>query len=36
MTIAADIKPGDDPEEVSRKLMGSSRTRLMKDLLGLR
>ncbi|MFO7559919.1 MAG: carboxymuconolactone decarboxylase family protein [Desulfobacterales bacterium] len=33
MTIAADIKPGDDPEEVSRKLMGSSRTRLMKDLL---
>ena len=33
MTIAADIKPGDDPEEVSKKLVGRSRTRLMKDLL---
>jgi 4-carboxymuconolactone decarboxylase len=33
MTIAADIKPGDDPEEVSKKLVGRSRTRLMKELL---
>jgi len=33
MAIASDIKPGDDPEEVSRKLMGKTRTRLLKELL---
>jgi len=33
MAIASDIKPGDDPEEVSNKLVGRTRTRLMKELL---
>lgn len=32
MTIAADIRPGDDPVEVSKKLVGRTRTALMKEL----
>lgn len=32
MAIASDIKPGDDPKEVSEKLVGRTRTRLMKEL----
>ncbi|MBU2549576.1 MAG: carboxymuconolactone decarboxylase family protein [Proteobacteria bacterium] len=33
MTVASDIRPGDDPIEVSEKLVGRTRTRLMKELL---
>jgi len=32
MAIASDIKPGDDPTEVSEKLVGSTRTRLLREL----
>ena len=32
MAIASDIRPGDDPVDVSEKLVGKTRTRLMKDL----
>jgi len=32
--IAADISPGDEPAEVSRKLVGSTRSRLLKELFG--
>jgi len=32
MAIASDIRPGDDPKEVSEKLVGRTRTRLMKEL----
>ncbi len=32
MTIAADIRPGDDPVEVSKKLVGRTRTALLKEL----
>lgn len=32
MTIAADIRPGDDPVAVSKKLVGRTRTRLLEEL----
>ncbi len=32
--IAADIRPGDDPVEVSRKLVGSTRSQLLRELFG--
>ena len=32
MAIASDIRPGDDPVEVSEKLVGRTRTGLLKDL----
>ena len=32
--IAADIRPGDDPAEVSRKLVGQTRSQLLKELFG--
>lgn len=32
MAIASDIRPGDDPLEVSEKLVGRTRTRLMREL----
>lgn len=32
MAIASNIRPGDDPVEVSKKLVGQTRTRLMKEL----
>ncbi|HYA93581.1 MAG TPA: carboxymuconolactone decarboxylase family protein [Thermodesulfobacteriota bacterium] len=32
MTIASNIRPGDDPVEVSKKLVGQTRTQLMKEL----
>jgi 4-carboxymuconolactone decarboxylase len=32
MTIAADIRPGDDPVEVSEKLVGRQRTQFMREL----
>ncbi len=32
MSIAADIRPGDDPVEVSKKLVGRSRTKYMEEL----
>ncbi len=32
MDIASDIQPGDDPIEVSTKLLGSTRTRLLREL----
>jgi alkylhydroperoxidase/carboxymuconolactone decarboxylase family protein YurZ len=34
MSIAADIRPGDDPTEVSKKLVGRTRTRLLGELFG--
>lgn len=34
MAIASDIRPGDDPAEVSKKLVGRTRTRLMAELFG--
>jgi alkylhydroperoxidase/carboxymuconolactone decarboxylase family protein YurZ len=34
MSIAADIRPGDDPIEVSKKLVGRTRTRLLGELFG--
>ena len=34
MNIAADIRPGDDPIEVSKKLVGRTRTRLLGELFG--
>jgi len=32
MVIASNIRPGDDPVEVAEKLVGKTRTRLMKEL----
>lgn len=32
MAIASDIRPGDDPLQVSEKLVGSKRTKAMRDL----
>jgi alkylhydroperoxidase/carboxymuconolactone decarboxylase family protein YurZ len=32
MSIASDIRPGDDPVEVSKKLVGRTRTKLLQDL----
>jgi 4-carboxymuconolactone decarboxylase len=32
MAMASNIRPGDDPVEVSKKLVGETRTRLMKEL----
>jgi len=32
MAIASDIRPGDDPAEVSEKLVGSTRTTLLRKL----
>ncbi len=32
MSIASDIRPGDDPVEVSEKLLGRRRTQAMRDL----
>ena len=32
MAIASDIRPGDDPAEVSRKLVGRTRTKLLGEL----
>ena len=34
MAIASDIRPGDDPVEVSEKLVGRTRTKLLKELFG--
>jgi len=34
MAIASDIKPGDDAVEVSAKLVGRTRTRLLQELFG--
>ena len=34
MAIAADIRPGDDPVEISQKLVGRTRTQLLKELFG--
>jgi alkylhydroperoxidase/carboxymuconolactone decarboxylase family protein YurZ len=34
MAIASDIRPGDKPEEVSEKLVGRTRTRLLRELFG--
>ena len=33
MAIASNIRPGDDPVEVAKKLVGETRTRLMRELL---
>jgi 4-carboxymuconolactone decarboxylase len=32
MAIASDIRPGDDPVEVSKKLVGRTRTKLLQEL----
>ncbi|MFC1884138.1 carboxymuconolactone decarboxylase family protein [Thermodesulfobacteriota bacterium] len=32
MAIASDIRPGDDPAEVSKKLVGRTRTKLLEEL----
>jgi alkylhydroperoxidase/carboxymuconolactone decarboxylase family protein YurZ len=32
MSIASDIRPGDDPVEVSEKLVGRTRTKMLKEL----
>lgn len=32
MAIASDIRPGDDPVEVSEKLVGRTRTKLLREL----
>ncbi|MBC8420812.1 MAG: carboxymuconolactone decarboxylase family protein [Desulfobacterales bacterium] len=34
MAIASDIRPGDDPVEVSEKLVGRTRTKLLGELFG--
>ena len=34
MAIASDIRPGDDPVEVSEKLVGRTRTKLLNELFG--
>ena len=34
MAIASDIRPGDDPVEVSKKLVGRTRTQLLAELFG--
>jgi len=34
MAMASDIRPGDDPVEVSEKLVGRTRTRLLQELFG--
>ena len=34
MNIASDIRPGDDPVEVSKKLVGRTRTKLLRELFG--
>lgn len=34
MAIASDIRPGDDPVEVSEKLVGRTRTKLLDELFG--
>ena len=34
MAIASDIRPGDDPAAVSEKLVGRTRTRLLRELFG--
>ncbi len=34
MAIASDIKPGNDPVEVSEKLVGRTRTQLLNELFG--
>ncbi|MGO9572231.1 MAG: carboxymuconolactone decarboxylase family protein [Desulfomonilaceae bacterium] len=34
VAIAADIHPGDEPTEVSNKLVGRTRTQLLKELFG--
>ena len=34
MAIASDIRPGDDPREVSEKLVGRTRTALLRELFG--
>ena len=34
MAIASDIKPGDDPVEVSEKLVGRTRPKLLNELFG--
>ena len=34
MPVADDIRPGDDPVEVSEKLVGKTRTRLLQELFG--
>ena len=34
MSIAADIRPGDDPVEVFKKLVGRTRTKYMEELFG--
>ena len=34
MAIASDIRPGDDPAEVSEKLVGRTRTKLLNELFG--
>ena len=34
MAVASDIKPGDDPVEVSEKLVGRTRTKLLNELFG--
>ncbi|MGB6065976.1 MAG: hypothetical protein WBG50_14345 [Desulfomonilaceae bacterium] len=32
--IASDIRPGDDPTDVSKKLVGGTRTQLLHELFG--
>ena len=32
MSIASDIKPGDDPKEIAEKLVGRTRTRLIREI----
>ena len=34
MAVASDIRPGDDPVEVSEKLVGRTRTKLLSELFG--
>jgi len=34
MAVASDIRPGDDPVEVSEKLVGRTRTQLLNELFG--
>ena len=34
MAVASDIRPGDDPVEVSEKLVGRTRTKLLNELFG--
>lgn len=34
MSVASDIRPGDDPVEVSEKLVGRTRTKLLDELFG--